>query len=84
MDSPLKAVVVVIVFVSIQWVENNILAPKLLGSKIGINPLLVIVSLIIGGGMFGVVGMILSVPFVATVKILYLHFKDKIKMFFKN
>ena len=84
LDSPLKAVVVVIVFVSIQWVENNILAPKLLGSKIGINPLLVIVSLIIGGGMFGVVGMILSVPFVATVKILYLHFKDKIKMFFKN
>ena len=84
LDSPIKAVVVVIVFVSIQWVENNILAPKLLGSKIGINPLLVIVSLIIGGGMFGVVGMILSVPFVATIKILYLHFKDKIKMFFKN
>ncbi len=84
LTSPLKAIAVVIVFVSIQWIENNILAPKLLGSKVGLNPLLIIVSLIIGGGMFGVVGMILSVPFVATVKILYLHFNDDIKKFLKN
>lgn len=84
LTSPIKAIIVVIGFGLIQWVENNILAPKLLGTKVGLNPLMIIVSLIIGGGIFGVVGMILSVPFVATIKILYLHFKTDIEKFLKN
>ena len=42
MDSPMKALIVGIIFVLIQWAENNIIAPKLLGDKIGLNPLLIL------------------------------------------
>lgn len=83
-QSPLKALIVAIAFVLIQWIENNILAPKILGSSIGMNPLVILLSLILGGGMFGVVGMIFSVPVVATLKILYKHYKDNIINFIYN
>lgn len=81
-DSPIKAVIVAVAFVLIQWVENNILAPKILGTTIGLNPLLILVSLIIGAGMFGVPGMIFAVPVVATLKVVTGHFKNDIKNFF--
>lgn len=68
--SPVKAFWVAVIFVFIQWIENNILGPKLLGQSTGIHPLVILISIIIGGGMFGVWGMILSVPFVSLVIIL--------------
>lgn len=76
-ESPMKALWVGIIFVAIQWAENNILAPKLLGDKIGLNPLLILLAIIIGGGMFGVLGMILGVPVVSIVMILIEFFKLK-------
>ncbi|MEJ8751016.1 AI-2E family transporter [Lagierella sp. ICN-221743] len=81
-DNPIKAVIVAVAFVLIQWVENNILAPKILGTTIGLNPLLILTSLILGAGMFGVPGMIFAVPVVATVKVVLGHFKNDIKNFF--
>ena len=81
-DSPIKAVIVAAAFVLIQWVENNILAPKILGTTIGLNPLLILTSLILGAGMFGVPGMIFAVPVVATLKVVLGHFKNDIKNFF--
>ena len=70
MESPIKALWVGILFVVLQWAENNILAPKLLGDKTGLNPILILISIIIGGGMFGVLGMILAVPTVSVLIIL--------------
>ena len=76
-ESPIKAVWVGIIFVAIQWAENNIIAPKLLGDKVGLNPLVILLSIIIGGGMFGVLGMILGVPAVSIIMILVEFFKLK-------
>ena len=76
-ESPIKAVWVGIIFLAIQWAENNIIAPKLLGDKVGLNPLVILLSIIIGGGMFGVLGMILGVPVVSIMMILIEFFKLK-------
>lgn len=78
MASPIKALWVGVFFILIQWVENNILAPKILGQSTGIHPLTVLLSIIIGGTIFGVMGMILSVPFVSVSIILYKYIKEKI------
>lgn len=77
MDSPAKAFWVTVIFVLIQWAENNILAPKLIGNSTGLNPLLILISIIIGGGIFGVWGMVISVPVVSIVVILIDFFKMK-------
>lgn len=75
--SPFKALWVAILFVLLQWAENNILAPKLIGDKTGLNPILVLISIIIGGGIFGVLGMILSVPVFSIILILVDYLKIK-------
>ena len=77
LKGPIVAIWVGLIFLGIQWVENNVLAPKIIGESIGIHPITVLLGLVLGGGIFGVFGMILSIPFIATVKILYNYFKEK-------
>lgn len=77
MDSPMKALWVLILFLIVQWVENNILAPKLIGDSTGLNPLVILISIIIGGGIFGVWGMVISVPLTSIIFILVDFIKIK-------
>jgi predicted PurR-regulated permease PerM len=77
--SPLKAIWVAALFVFIQWAENNILAPKVIGETTGIHPLIILISIIIGGGVFGVLGMILAVPVVAIFIILFRFVSKKFR-----
>lgn len=79
LDSPGKAVWVAALFLLIQWTENNVLAPKVIGDTTGLHPMVILLSIIVGGGMFGVFGMILSVPIVAVAIILYKFIRNKIK-----
>ncbi|MDO5689179.1 MAG: AI-2E family transporter [Tissierellia bacterium] len=72
-QSPIKAIWVAVIFVLLQWMENNIIGPKILGESIGMNPLIILLSLIVGGGMAGVFGMIFAVPIVATIKVILTH-----------
>ncbi len=78
-SKPIKALWVSIFFVLIQWIENNVLAPKIIGENMGMHPMLILLSIIIGGGVFGVLGMILSVPVVAIVRIILIFFMEKRK-----
>lgn len=80
-DSPIKAVIVAVFYVFIQWMENNLLAPKIIGDSMGLNPLFIFLSIVIGGGIFGVWGMVFSVPFAAVgmvlIKFLIKKYKNK-------
>lgn len=77
LKSPIKAVWLTIIFVLIQWIENNIIGPKLLGDSTGLHPLVVLLSIIVGGGMYGIWGMVLSVPLVSVALIIVKFFLDK-------
>ncbi len=59
---PILALWVVIAFIVIQQIENNVLAPFILGGTVGLNPLLIIFSIIAGGEIAGIVGIFLAVP----------------------
>lgn len=78
-SNPLKAIWISIGWVLIQWSENNVVAPKIIGENMGMHPMVILLSIIIGGGVFGVFGMILSVPVVAIAKIIVLYLLDKRK-----
>ena len=73
----MKIIWVSIFWVLIQWTENNIVAPKIIGENMGMHPMVILLSIIIGGGVFGVFGMILSVPIVAITKITTQYILDK-------
>lgn len=77
MESPVKALIVAVFYVLIQWAENNVLAPKIIGDSMGLNPLFIFLAIIIGGGIFGVWGMVVSVPLAAIVLILIDFAREK-------
>ena len=52
----------------LQQVESLFIDPKILGSQLSIKPILVIISIIIGGGMFGPLGLFFAVPVAALIK----------------
>ncbi len=58
-----------IVLLILQQIDGNIIAPKIMGNKLEISPLLTVVSVVVGGKLFGFVGMALSVPIAAVLKI---------------
>lgn len=73
-QSPRLALYTLIAFVIIQQVEGNIISPRIIGERVGLNPLLVIFVLLAGGSLFGFWGMLLAVPVTASLKIVFSHF----------
>ncbi|WP_421943462.1 AI-2E family transporter [Pedobacter sp.] len=72
---PVLTVLGVIAFV--QFLDNNILMPRIVGSKVKINALFAILGVFIGGSIAGVSGMFLALPIVAVLKIIF----DRTEMF---
>ena len=58
-DSLWMPVLVVILYVSVQALEGNFLTPKIVGSKVSLNPLFALIALFTGGMIWGIAGMIL-------------------------
>ncbi len=65
--NPKKVVVSIIVFQVIQFIENQFIYPKVVGKSVGLSPLWTLIAILIGGGLFGIGGMILFVPMFATI-----------------
>ncbi len=55
----------------IQFLEGNFITPNIIGNRISVNPFAIIVALFVGGMMWGPVGMILSVPGTAILKVFF-------------
>ena len=69
-DSLWYAVGVACVFTFNLFIENNILTPIIIGSKVKINALAVVIAIILGGMSWGIAGMILFIPLLGMVKII--------------
>ncbi len=61
-QSPTLGMWVLVFYVVVQQVEGHVLTPLILGRTIGLNPIVVIISLLIGGKLAGVLGILLAVP----------------------
>ena len=81
MDSPIKALWVIIIFTIIQQIESGILSPKIVGESVGVHPLVVILALLVGGKFFGLVGLLIAVPVAGVIKVLGKHFIKHIVRF---
>lgn len=59
------------VIAGVQFLDNNILMPRIVGSKVKINALATIVGVIVGGEIAGIAGMFLSLPIIAVLKVVF-------------
>lgn len=69
--SPVIALSVIAVYIVIQLTENNFLVPKIMQKAVGLNPVVIIIAILIGGNLFGVIGALLSIPFVSAAIIIF-------------
>lgn len=65
-ESPAKALIFLIFIIILQQLEGDLIYPKVVGSSIGLPGIWVFVAVTLGSGMFGILGMIVSVPLAAT------------------
>lgn len=74
--SPTMMVIVILAYIVIQVLENNLLVPKIMQRAVGLNPIIVIIGITIGAQLMGVLGALLSIPFISMLIILYHHLKN--------
>ncbi len=69
--SPIQAVWVALFILLLQQLDGNVIGPKIMGDRVGLSPLWVISSVILGGALFGFIGFFLAVPVAAVLKEIY-------------
>ncbi len=69
--SPTLALAVLVTYILIQMLENQLLVPKIMERAVGLNPVVVILGVSIGANLLGVVGALLAIPFISFVIVIY-------------
>ncbi len=69
--TPMDVVWVVVVYLVIQFIDNQFLVPKIVASKVKVNALISVIVIFIGGAIWGLMGMFLSIPLTAILKVIF-------------
>ena len=68
--NPIHAIWFVVFIIVLQQIDSNIIYPRVVGNSVGLGPLWTLAAITIGGGLFGILGMLLSVPTMSVIYIL--------------
>jgi predicted PurR-regulated permease PerM len=68
-----ELLVVVVCVIGMHLLSLNVLYPKLLGSRLRINPLAVTIALLFWGAVWGAIGLVLAIPITGAIKIVFDH-----------
>ncbi len=77
--SPLEALWVLAAFLAIHQLEGLVLSPNLVGSQVGLHPLVVFAALLVGGDLFGLAGVLVAVPALAAARIIVRYGLDELR-----
>jgi len=78
------AIFLAVVLIIVQNIIGNIIEPKIFGDRLGLNPLVILLSLLLWGYIWGIIGMFLSVPLTAIIKIVFSNSSSKNMRFITN
>lgn len=71
MNSPMQALYFVILAIVLQQVDGNLISPRIVGDSVGLSGLWVLFAITVGGGLFGLIGMVAGVPAFAVIYALF-------------
>jgi predicted PurR-regulated permease PerM len=72
-QSPGRLIAVALVFAGAQMLEGTVLSPKILSKSVNLHPVWVLLSIIVGGRLFGLAGMLVAVPAAAAIQVFVRH-----------
>jgi predicted PurR-regulated permease PerM len=79
--SPLTALWVALAFLAIHQLEGHVVVPKIMGTAVGVHPLVVIFGLLVGEQLYGLAGVLLAIPMVVVVKETVMFVGEKLGWF---
>ena len=79
--NPVKAIWFIVFFLILQQIEGNLIYPKVVGNSVGLPAIWVILAVTVGGSLFGILGMMIGVPFVS---VLYKTLRKNVNKTLKN
>lgn len=68
-QNPTLAVAVIVLYVIIQQLENHVIVPVVMSKSVGLNPVMVILGILVGGTLGGVIGAIIAIPVLSAISI---------------
>ena len=78
-QDPKLVIGIIIVVLVVQQIDGNILTPKVQGKGLNLHPLSILITIAIFGNLFGIVGMVLSIPVLAMLKTTFVFIKNKMQ-----
>jgi predicted PurR-regulated permease PerM len=72
-DSLVYPFLVFVVYIVVQFIDNNYIVPRIVGARVQLNALISVIVVLIGGAFWGIPGMFLSIPLTAIAKIIFDH-----------
>jgi len=78
-QSPISFILVVGLYIILQELENHVLVPQIMRKSVGLNPVLIILVILVGGKLGGIMGAIISIPLTAIGKIILEESKELVK-----
>jgi predicted PurR-regulated permease PerM len=72
-DSTSYPLLVLVIYLFIQFIDNHFIVPNVVAKRVKINALVSVIVVLVGGALFGIPGMFLSIPLTAIIKIIFDH-----------
>ena len=66
----LKAIIAMVGIIVIQQIDANIIQPRIISESVGLRPIYVLLAIMIGSGLFGFLGILISVPVMAVIRMI--------------
>lgn len=76
-QSPITGIITLIAIVIVQFIEGNLLQPLIMSKQLKLHPVTIMLGLLIFGYFFGIVGMVVATPAIATIKVIFTFFDEK-------
>jgi len=75
--SPLTALLAIVIVIAAQNLTDGVVTPRVMSAQVNLHPTLVIFSLLVGGTLFGITGMLFAIPVAATGKGLFVYYYER-------
>jgi predicted PurR-regulated permease PerM len=75
-ENPLSAVWLLIAFIGLQQLEGHVVSPQVFGHALRINPIIIIVSLLVGDALYGIIGSLVALPVAAVIRQTAIYLRD--------
>jgi len=73
LNTPTQLLIIFVVFQGLQWLKDNIVAPRYIGNVIGLHPVTIFIAIMIGAKLDGMLGIIFALPVACVINVVINH-----------